>query len=280
MFKTNSLESVQMIAKCLENPTYEIKGTIKEVAPLLHTEFWPAAVPSGLIVTNEEHSKMRARSILYSYEIAGAVNKQSLLNQQPARVLDYGCGAGHVVLAAREMGIHAYGYDIDQKWQLESDYLSTNLDYIKQFAPYSHILIYDVIDHTEEQLTVLKNVAELSDSNTKISLRTHPWTSRHAAHTYYKLNKAYAHLFLSDDELAQYTQENVVKTTRPIKHYKDLIERAGLKIMHTETINKPLDQFFLNAQIIECLSKVLSNSSREWIETVLSIEFVDYKLSI
>lgn len=291
MFKTNSLEAVGQLALCLENPSYEIKGKIKDIRTLLNTEFWPSAVPEGLIVKNEEQAKLRARSILYSYDIidvSAEISKQSMLTKPQTKLLDYGCGDGSTVMAAKEMGVEAYGYDINHKWKNDNPSLTTDFELIKNNAPYSHILIYDVIDHTsyDQALALLNNIKELSDSTTKIAVRVHPWLSRHGAHTYYKLNKAYAHLFVLDEELHQLTDEKVEKIVRPMKYYSDLFANARLNAVTTNPIKRPLEQFFKDPQIMEHLQKITVGTddnthlrSVKWIEEVLSIEFIDYQLS-
>lgn len=279
MFKTQSIDSLKQIANCLTNPTFEISGRIKDVLSLLHTEAWPLAVPNGLIVQDEDQAKLRAKSILYSYDIAQSANKQSLLETAPIKFLDYGCGGGHVTLAAIEAGIDAYGYDITKQWTDEIPQLSNDYQSTKANAPYTHILLYDVIDHAErsQAAQILHNLSDLSDSNTQILVRTHPWTSRHGAHTYYKLNKAYAHLFMSDEELEQYTDHKISKVLRPMKYYQDLFTEADLKVRSTEIIKKPLEQFFQTEEINAILRDKMEANS-EWLDSVLPIEFIDYRL--
>lgn len=284
MFKTNSIESAKQLLECMDNATIEIKGNIKDIMPLMKTEFWPSAVPEGLIVKNDDQAKLRARSILYSFDIidiASSPDKQSLMDKPLPKLLDYGCGQGHVVMAAKEMGVDAYGYDIDKKWKTDHTQLSTDITTIKKNAPYSHILIYDVIDHVprKQAIALLNNVKEMSDETTKIIVRTHPWLSRHGAHTYYKLNKAYAHLFLDENDLSKYTEEKVEKVLTPMKYYTDLFKESGLKVVSTDPINKPVDAFFKTPILLEHIKKVTNNPPEQWIDTVLAFEFIDYKLS-
>jgi 2-polyprenyl-3-methyl-5-hydroxy-6-metoxy-1,4-benzoquinol methylase len=279
LFKTQTIESLKQIANCLTNPSFEISGKIKDVQSLLHTDAWPLAVPNGLIVQDEDQAKLRAKSILYSYDIAQSTNKQSLLEAAPIKFLDYGCGGGYVTLAAIEAGIDAYGYDITKQWADGLPQLSDDYQLIKTNAPFTHILLYDVIDHVDhsQAVQIFDNLKELSDSNTQILVRTHPWTSRHGAHTYYKLNKAYAHLFISDEELDQYTDHKISKVMRPMKYYKDLFTGAGLESISTDVYKKPLEQFFLIEEINAILRDKLEARS-EWLDSVLPIEFIDYKL--
>lgn len=284
MFKTHSLETVNQLVKCLSNPRFEVSGTIKDIRQLINTEFWPAAVPEGLIVKNDEQAKLRARSILYSYDIvdiSSEISKKSVMNAPMIRFLDYGCGDGNTVVAAKELGVDAHGYDIKKRWNDDIPVLTTDLDKIKSQGPYSHILVYDVIDHVskEQAIDLLRNVRDLSDTTTQISLRAHPWLSRHGAHTYYKLNKAYAHLFLDDNELAEVTDEKVQKILRPLKYYNELLAEADLNVVKSDPIKRPIEPFFKDPQILEQLLKVTNNPGAKWIEEVLSLEFVDYRLS-
>jgi 2-polyprenyl-3-methyl-5-hydroxy-6-metoxy-1,4-benzoquinol methylase len=280
MFKTRSIESVSQIANCLENPSFEVSGKIKDIISLLHTDAWPLAVPTGLIVQNDDQAKLRARSILYSFDIMQSANKQSLMEKTPIKFLDYGCGGGHVTMAAIDANINAFGYDIVKQWDVDHPNLFTDIESVKQNGPYTHILLYDVIDHvpSDQAADILRNISDLSDSKTQISVRIHPWTSRHGAHTYYKLNKAYAHLFLSDDQLQQYTDYQTTKIDRPIKYYKDLFTEAGLKIKSNDILKKPLDDFFKIEEVNAMLRDRLEASS-DWLDSVLPIEFIDYKLT-
>lgn len=283
MFKTNSIDSARKLFDCIENPTIEISGKIKEIRPLLDTEFWPDAVPDGLIVKTEEQAKLRARSILYAYNMVGIPNTSESISDQ---MLDYGCGDGNTVLCAKEMGIDAYGYDIKphSNWGTDNNAFTTDLANIRGRI-FKHILIYDVLDHVtkEQAIDILTNVKKSCDSNTTISLRVHPWLSRHGAHTYYKINKAYAHLFLNEEELAVATNENVTKIYRPMRYYEELINTSGLKVVKLDIIRRPIEPFFKNAMILEKIKEITGStgsSSDEWIDTVLSMEFIDYKLSI
>ena len=127
---------------------------------------------------------------------------------------------------------------------------------------------------------MMRGIRKLCNSNTKLLIRTHPWTSRHASHSYYKLNKAWAHLFLDDQQLAQYTDHKTFfKVNRPIGQYSNIFTASGFKIDHHEIVRSPIDSFFKNDKILLELSSKF-NASPEWVSEVFQYEFIDYQLSI
>jgi len=292
MFKTDSIETAARLVGVLDDPIIEISGKIRDFRNLLETEFWPAAVPEGLIVKNEEQAKLRARTILYAYDIVDVSNQLNKSSDKTGqiRLLDYGCGAGHTVMVAKAMGIDAYGYDVEKKWHEDDPALTTDPDTIKRAGPFSHILLYDVIDHVsqDQAQVMLENVKSIASANaggkTTIIIRTHPWLSRHGAHTYYKINKAYAHLFLTEQELPNYTAEKVNKILRPMKYYDELFKSAGLIAETVNIVNRPIESFFKQAQVLdkfkELTEMTTASDFETWFEHVLSIEFVDYKIVI
>ena len=285
--KFKSLKKIEQYQQYFNNPTYSIKGEATNIEELVKSDCWPVSVPDGLIVRNDDQIKVRAKSILYSYRVYnGGDNPNTSLydyTSLDAKLLDYGCGGGQVVMAANEAGFNSIGYDVKVQWQNPNKLLTANFEKIKENAPYNFILMYDVIDHigpkdkVNEELSKIRN---LCNSDTKILIRTHPWTSRHASHSYYKLNRAWAHLFLSEDQLRQYTdQEYFLKLDRPLNSYQNMFESNGFKIDHMEIIRTPIDKFFDDPDTLSMIAKMFDGSI-EWVKEVLQFEFVDYQISI
>jgi len=100
----------------------------------------------------------------------------------------------------------------------------------KSTPPYDVVVLYDVLDHSQNPVEDLLKVESLSNSNTKIYVRCHPWCSPHGTHLF-QLNKAYAHLVYP--ELGgKFTQ----KIIHPIPTYRKWFSDAGFSIVtHKET---------------------------------------------
>src|SRR5207249_2471927 len=154
-------------------------------------------------ITSDQDKEDRAEGIL---DLIIDVHLENL------KFLDFGCGEGHVVNRCRTQKPRmAVGFDIKkierwEKWNKTSNvYFTDDWDEAKRLGPYNIILMYDVIDHMlmseQELIDRLKEVKESLAVNGRVYLRAHPWCSRHGTHLYYKLNKAFAHLVFTDEEL-------------------------------------------------------------------------------
>jgi SAM-dependent methyltransferase len=184
------------------------KSVMKEFEYLreqLYSDRWPLAVPRGLLCNESSFEEKYARGI----GIIDMMIGEELTNR---KFLDFGCGEGHSVAAAREFGATmAVGYDpggfsgsaipVEQPDLL----LTTSQDELKRHAPYDIVLIYDVIDHLQGESieAFFGRLRELVQSGSKLYFRCHPWRSRHGGHLYQKLNKAFAHLIFTPEEFAE-----------------------------------------------------------------------------
>ena len=52
-------------------------------------------------------------------------------------------------------------------------------------------------------MALLNQVKSVCGPQTKIFTRCHSWMSRHGSHIYKQLNKAWVHLFFTEDELVK-----------------------------------------------------------------------------
>lgn len=244
---------------------------------LVLSEFWPKAVPEAMIVRHKEIAKNRARSII-SIIPGGVINK---------KFLDFGCGTGDCVNAASSANL-AIGYDITQHQEWVGDNFTTDFDKVRVNGPFDVILMYDVFDHilgnVQEALGQLRSVCS---SSTVVHVRCHPWTSVHGGHVYEKLNKAYAHLFLTDAQLEKYQTTNVRKINRPLTFYNEAWKEAGFKIIsnvnHKINWDGEIGQFMNNQDVTEFLDKKSPQAvfgTSEWQNNILPIEFVDFRLMI
>lgn len=263
--------------------TATVPDTRELLFELLKTSLWPEAVPDAMVVKDEPTRKIRASSIVSSFI------KQPVKDR---KVLDFGCGDGHCVAEAKRVGADAIGYDIktDENWaKLEGVELTNDFARIQQKAPYDVILLYDVLDHCVdiEPVEILKSIAPLMGQETKLYLRCHPFSASHGTHGYYSLNKAYAHLFFTPEELATLGDKpEKVRVLEPLNRidgqYRDWITAAGLSVVGKP--NKIMSEphpFFLDPFMLAELNRLhyKSPTDHETLKNMLAVNFVDYILT-
>ncbi len=170
----------------------------KHVNDLMDMGNWPETVPHKLLVASEaeDHIK-RANAILDS------IVTKSL---EGLNFLDFGCGEGWLVHQAVKRGANATGYDIlnHNEWSSKDGEIYTNHFADLKDNYYDVVMLYDVLDHAEDPLEVMRQVKTIMRSDGTIYVKCHPWTSRHATHLFKQgLNKAYFHLFANYQEIAE-----------------------------------------------------------------------------
>lgn len=246
---------------------------------LLNSDEWPEAVNSNMICDfNSEEDKIDRGMGIIEIMIGDNLNNM--------KFLDYGCGEGYVALQANAK--LSVGYDIRQtgnkEWEnkINSTLLTTNFDRVKENGPYDVVLLYDVLDHIENEnpIDVLKKVKELLAPNGLVYIRCHPWCSRSGGHLYDKINKAYVHLIFTKIELNEmgYTLTPNNKTLYPIKTYVDWFNAAGLKLISDIADTHPSEPFFKENEIIKNRIMDVYNrkSNEEFPEFQLEQKFRDY----
>ena len=244
--------------------------------PLILSDNWPTAVAASRIVTTAEEQRVRAAAIV-NHTI-----HESLTN---LRFLDFGCGIGHAVGAARARGAMARGYD--PKLLNTTEHTTTsNKSHIIKLGPYDVILMYDVIDHIapnmlESSLLYLK--ANMH-TKTRAYIRVHPFTSRHGGHSYTTHNKAYIHLFLTPEEMKQ-SNVNIDKNNlvlNPRTYYKNLFTKQGFRIVSERTGHLKIES------IIQKLIPYVAHNwtsqnmafNQEAALDSMSVEFIDYIIQV
>jgi 2-polyprenyl-3-methyl-5-hydroxy-6-metoxy-1,4-benzoquinol methylase len=232
------------------------KEEFEELKRLLHTPEWPEAVEASLICNkaSEEDKFSRANGIidiLITRDVEGK------------KFLDFGCGEGHVAYKVAEKNASfSLGYDPKQspnwknfKAELPFDF-TTELEIVKKNAPYDIILIYDVLDHmSSNQIKLLGIVKNFLSPEGVVYVRTHPWCSRHATHSYHDINKAYIHLIFSEEELKEMgypTDANNPKVIHPLKEYGKWFKEAGFKVNGSASIlREPVENFFKENDLVK-----------------------------
>lgn len=219
---------------------------------LLNDSRWPSAVDPLLIAdpTSEPDKLSRAHAIL-NMVVTDPITKNT-------RFLDFGCGEGHIVHSASEKAEFSAGYDIkSHEWNFpkaDNMVLTTNFEDVAKHAPYSTVLIYDVLDHVaseEEAIKCLSMVNSILADNGRVFLRCHPWCSRHGTHLYQKLNRAYVHMCLDEVALKNLGYEGLptLKIIHPLQTYNKWIVEAGLKAINNTVVREVVEPFFQEAVI-------------------------------
>lgn len=248
---------------------------LEDLKALLLSNEWPYAVdPLMICDENLEQDKFE--------RAAGILDTVVDINFSGLKFLDFGCGEGHTVLEAKKRNAIAYGYDPIQKGNLYDGIEITNdFNIVESNAPYNIILLYDVIDHCDSPIEILQQVKKISNKDTKIFIRCHPWTSRHASHLYKKMNKAFMHLVFTQQELAEmgFELEKGQRFLWPLKTYRQLFLDSGLKVI-SENIEKQLPELFFknNKLIFSRISRLFGIQSFPEFQT--SQNFVDYTVQL
>lgn len=318
MFETSDLDKLQSVAGCFEKPKFLISGQFKDnIDNLILSDLWPNEVAPSLIVRNEQQITIRAKSIAHSYGLHKMNGKKFLdfgcgngaVVIEACKMGLFAFGYDHVqqwsdlgVDAAKkalEATVKKLAKDgkltgdqadelidvvLSQDLAHEVDNFSIDKDYILSNGPYDIISLYDVIDHImthDEAVEAMSFVRGCATSDTVINVRCHPWTSRHGGHLYETINRAYAHILLSEEEYQKHATVKVRKITRPLAEYAKIFQKAGLIVCNEETHMSriPMEEMFLSEHLVKMFSAKLSGDA-DWQSHVLSLAFIDYKLKI
>lgn len=171
------------------------------------------------------------------------------------KVLDFGCGKGHVVEMADKMAMKAYGYDIirhdSQQWNNNKLNLSTYWPRILSNGPYDVVICNDVLDHSVAPMNDLLKIFSVLNRSGKVFFRFHPYCSRTGGHLYKFFNKAYLHLVLSKQELNMLDlPTSGQKVMYPILTYEYNLNSIGFKIVNVSSVTQEVDDFFTTNELI------------------------------
>jgi 2-polyprenyl-3-methyl-5-hydroxy-6-metoxy-1,4-benzoquinol methylase len=258
--------------------TEDTDDSFESLKTILYSDKWPVAVNPNLIcdLNSEEDKKERGIGILE------LVIEDDIKGK---KFLDFGCGEGHCAASAVEiLGCSfSVGYDTKQfNWpEVQNTKFTTTYDDVVAAGPYDAILLFDVIDHAdgESPESILNKVRNVLAPDGKIYIRCHPWMSRHATHLYHKINKAYAHLVFTEDELNQlsdHVADPNIKITHPFANYGDLFK--NLKIITRREITENVDPFF---KIPKIANRIIKNTEKHktFPEFQMGLSFIDYVLT-
>lgn len=254
---------------------------VDQLIERLHSDQWPyAAHPNMICDPNDDKEKFdRGRGMIE------LMVEKDVLN---AKFLDFGCGEAHAVAYAASKGAAlAVGYDINNTgWdridRKDNLFLTTHWNEVMEKGPFDIILSFDVFDHLEGGETLDQAYQKMSDALVPggvAYVRHHPFTSKHALHTYHELNKAYVHLVFTQEEL-----EPLIKDLKhaipnagvvsPILTYEGLAKKSGLNICNRRDIKDHVDEFFKSPTIKERITKNVGHDF--YPDFQMSIQFLDF----
>lgn len=278
------LENVLNSIKKIKEEKEELVSK-NEIFEILKSDEWPLAVNSDQIVNenSEEEKEERAEAILDIIE--------SLYEKTDLKILDYGCGEGHLVKLLNSNGNISTGYDIKKQglleWEIPKDdfLLTTNWEKIKENAPYDFVILFDVIDHLEEEnpLETLLKIKSILKSNGTLFCRLHPWCSKHGSHLYKQINKAFIHLVLTEDELKElnYIPQPTGRVLKPLETYNKLFSDSGFSILNKKEERMDLNPFFKeNKKIASRIKKTFENKVNDFPQFQLEFCFIDYTVKL
>lgn len=269
---------------------------------LVRTIMWPVAANPRQIIVSLDDQKRRAATVVRAY--------LQLPRIRDKKLLDFGCGTGSIGRAAAILGAaEAIGFDLHEtdEWKTSQARLTLTTDWnvVRERGPYQTVLLYDVLDHVAPApgalelephleataagpaingiaaaLLKLKEVAPAAE----YVVRCHPWLSKHGTHLYLTLNKAYAHLFLDEQLIADLggIQTPTLPLRFPLASYAQAFARAGFRINSMEVTRNKLDPFFDNDYFKHRLLKSFYGDTPMTATNVpelLSFEYVDYVLT-
>lgn len=269
--------SADKILEILEKTTLTEESHIERVPSKYVPDWddWPDAVPDFLIsdITPAGIIK-RAQSVLNMCDITDLTGKN---------FLDFGCGDGSMVKEAVARGAKvAQGYDIVKGWGEQESYEKQGYYLCNLYSAlekiFDVILLYDVLDHSENPIVVLQQVRKLISEKGEVKVRCHPYTSKHANHVYRTFNKAYSHFFLTPEELAEHNPESVLKMTgvNPLEEYKKWFNNSGFEIRGENVHRNPLDKACTKNIPRQALRFIVNHENYQ---EILQIQFVDYTLT-
>lgn len=273
------MEEIRQLKKSLGDHHIEYADEFEILRESLQGTTWPMAVEPGSVPDSESGKEHRAENII-QFVVTDYL--------KDLKFLDYGTGEGHVVpAAATQETTISVGYDIkDYGWdryeQSDKYWLTTEWEKVKQNGPYDVILMFDVLDHAENEdpIQILRKVKDVLKHDGKLYIKCHPWSSKHGTHLYEQdINKAYAHLIFDEVELSRIygkTGKFTLPVTHPVQTYRDWFKDADWEI-DSEYVNKSkIEKFFLKKEFVDRISKHYPKEND--FQKYISIDAIDYVL--
>jgi SAM-dependent methyltransferase len=241
---------------------------------LLESKEWPEALPQEVVDAEGSDASHKANAEMFLREVV----KKDVKNK---KVLDYGCGAGHLVKLCRELGAEAVGFDSvfyeNDFWKENPATMTTRWNKVMSYGPYDFVFMNDVFDHSINPAFDLYKIRTMLKEDGMAYIRFHPICSRHGGHIYKRINKAFAHMVLSDKEHTELG--NILPIQRaiyPLYTYDAYMTRSGLMPIFNQPVYTPVEPFFeKNKILVERLNAFYGKHSNNEISSFqMSISYV------
>jgi 2-polyprenyl-3-methyl-5-hydroxy-6-metoxy-1,4-benzoquinol methylase len=282
----------QHVVKSKKNVASSLPANFLSPTPDHKDENWPQAMHPHLILTDKGDVEKQFRAL----QIANLI-RQFGIDIEDQRILDVGCGEGHITAQLAIWAKDVIGYDISSSFNWDNRQIadffgtvnfSSNPAFVENQDSFDVVILFDVLDHIirMEPTSLLQWCADRLSEDGKIFIRFHPWSSRHGGHIYDKLNKAFAHLVYTSDELAKLgiiitepgakTNQKIIK---PLATYEKWIKNSGLV-----SVNRKLNVTKIEPYVEKLLPRInevswAGRGDLEKILKIIKIDSVDYILA-
>jgi len=243
---------------------------------LLNSGEWPTAVNPETIVDRSSDAEKTERA-------EGIIEVMNLPDMKELKFLDFGCGEGHVAKKVAETAKMAVGYDLKSNFiqdTTENLLFTTNFEEVAKSAPYDIILIYDVLDHCDDPISILNNCKSVLGPSGRVFVRCHPWCSRHGGHLYLESNHAFAHLVFTEEELQKMGLhvDCKQKVLFPGKTYSDWFNETNFKIDKSSVETTNVEGYFVQQLLVKNRILEIYRQKNGFPTKQLQQDFRDYVL--
>lgn len=254
-------------------------NSTKKIQLLMESDAWPLAILEHEVPYGEVFKNFFNRTIYQSVF--------SNISVENKKVLNYMCDNEILSEIIADEGAEwsvGYSKDIDS-YQRNNLVMTNSLKKVESMK-YDYILVCDKLDCIEgdpiEHLMFLKKLCKEF-----LYIRLRPWSSRnvfgYVEDFSYALNKAYCHLFLTEEEMSAKTGIDVEKfkhnkkVIRPFKTYSEWFNKAGLFVKECHSNTNQLSDFFLSNKDVR--NRLMEIWETDIFPREINVNYIEYVLT-